>query len=95
MNPRSVANGSAERFHSLSSLLSAAGVSTVEELGEELHQNEDVDTRLMLTDYGILLYTPASGTELVFPFTWEDFWFVLERLETPTRTRPTRCLSPR
>ena len=33
------------------------------------------------TERGILISTPTRGTELRFPFTWHEFWSVINDLE--------------
>jgi hypothetical protein len=65
----------------LDSLLAAAGAESVTELSEQVHQNEDVDMQVERTERGILISTPTRGTELRFPFTWHEFWSVINDLE--------------
>src|SRR4051794_20511529 len=65
----------------LDSLLDAAGAASVHELSEQVHQNEDVDMQVERTGRGILISTPSRGTELRFPFTWHEFWSVINDLE--------------
>ena len=74
----------APRFGALrdvDSLLAAAGAESVHELSEQVHQNEDVDMQVERTERGILISTPTRGTELRFPFTWDEFWSVIKDLE--------------
>jgi hypothetical protein len=65
----------------LDSLLAAAGAESVRELSDQVHQNEDVDMQVERTERGILISTPTRGTELRFPFTWHEFWSVINDLE--------------
>ena len=88
MNLRSGATGASDTLRDLGSLLASAGVPTVQELSEELRQNEDVDTQIIVTNHGILLYTSVRGIELTFPFTWHDFWAVVKELEEAYLGRP-------
>jgi hypothetical protein len=70
-----------DALRDLDSLLAAAGAESVHELSEQVHQNEDVDMQVERTEHGILISTPTRGTELRFPFTWHEFWSVINDLE--------------
>ena len=70
-----------DALRDLDSLLAAAGAESVHDLSEQVHQNEDVDMQVERTERGILISTPTRGTELRFPFTWREFWSVINDLE--------------
>jgi hypothetical protein len=65
----------------LDALLAAAGSESIRDLSEQVHENEDVDMQVEGTERGILISTPTRGTELTFPFTWREFWSVINDLE--------------
>ena len=73
MSLRRTAASRTESLGNLEALPTSANVATIEELSDAVQQNEDVDTWVALTDRGVLICTPISGTELVFPFTWQEF----------------------
>ena len=91
MNLGSAAASPTETLWDLRSLLASAGVPTLQELSHEVQQNQDVDTAVMLTDRGLLLYTPVSGIEMVFPFTWQEFWVAITGLEREYIDRAERA----
>jgi len=81
MNPPSRRAPRSGSLRDVDSLLAAAGAESVDELSEQVNQNEDVDMQVELTERGILIATPTRGTELRFPFTWQEFWSVIDDLE--------------
>jgi hypothetical protein len=62
-------------------VLMTGSFTTVAELSEDVHDNHDVDMWVRELPTGLLIDTPSAGIELPYPFTWTDFWQVVEELE--------------